>query len=215
MAGFEMATHGRFWVAAEVDIEVSLLDVNQCLVDRFTKSYYRLPEATSPINIDNVDGGNEYWHVVVIPSNKSHIINLSSGIASRHATGQRELRQEWEAAAAGKYIEGFASNYRFRDGPLITGKPIVYESTAVYPHLKEPVIALVPWQEQRGEELKGLQIGVKLPKYFEGRLIPAYVAIEFLDDDTVNVRMVRGAVQKNFVVYISKNPSDVPDLRTK
>ena len=178
-----------------VNVEAVFLDKNDCWLDSLNISYYRLP-LDGNINIDNVDGGNEYLKVMSA-STDGNYFSLTGGTGALYPERAKDLRFEWDTRNANNFSTKSGGNYQ---KPVVAGVEANYISVAVFPHLKEPEIVLDNYDNAQGYHLL-----VKLPKYFQDGLTATYVALECVDDQVVNVRMVRGKTQRIFPIKISRD----------
>ncbi|QQG45993.1 MAG: hypothetical protein HYY55_03395 [Candidatus Niyogibacteria bacterium] len=183
-----------------VDAEIVLLDKNDCYLSNLEMSFYRLPKEGSPINLDNIDGGNEYWEVALFSDGVDPYVRLDGGTAPLYPERKKDLRFEWDKINGQKFTSGHANNTSAHHSVLADEKKIVYNTTVVYPHLKGPRVSVIN-DDKKG----GYHLVVELPKYFQGRFIPAFVGITF-SGNTATVHMVRGTQQQTFTVPITDNP---------
>lgn len=165
----------------------------------------------SPLNIDNVDAWNEDWRVVMSlcgngASDEGDYFYLTGGSGPRYPERARDLRYEWDIKSSKKFdsLSGHGhSDHAFKVG----GEIIDYTTVVVYPHLTKPEIVLDEHRDKNGNKLYHLI--VKLPKYFDGHLIATYTDIACVDNKTLTVRMLRGSVERNFLITISRDPKDI------
>jgi len=194
-----------------VDVKVVLLNDNDCWIDSLDISFYRLPNPNDPVNIDNVDGGNENYKVVLQSCcydengrDEDRYFWITGGATSVYPERAKDLRFEWETQNHREYIRFSGANQGAHHNVLFDGERVNYTRVGYYPHLREPIVALEE-PKQQGEDYNLI---VKLPKYFDGHRVANYIVIECINETTVNVRMVKGKVQRNFPVVISRDPAD-------
>ena len=197
-------------------VQASLWNAKGCYLGTVDVSFYKLPTVDGSINLDNVDAGNEYGRVVLAlcaegKSDEGDYHTLTGGSAPTFPGGAADLRREWEAKVAKKSIfsngEG-RGMIDFKIGHLV----VDYATVAVYPHLSKPEAVQEEHQDDNGS--KYYHFVVKLPTYFDGHTIATYTNISCVDDKTLAVRMLRGSVERNFLVTISRDPKDMsPSLK--
>lgn len=194
-----------------VDVKVALLNEIDCWIDSLDISFYKLPNADDPINIDNVDGGNEHQKVVLSSccyddngKDEDRYFYVAGGGSSLYPERAKDLRFEWETQKNLGYSMLNGGNHGVHHNVLVGGEKLNYVTVVSYPHLREPTVAL----EEPKKQNEDYNLVIKLPKYFDGHRVATYVVIECVNKTTVNVRMVRGKVQVNFPVVVSRNPAD-------
>ena len=194
-----------------VDVKVVLLNETNCWIDDLDVTFYKLPNADDPINIDNVDGGNEHQKIVLSSccyddngKDEDRYFYIAGGGAPLYPERAKNLRFEWETQNKLGYSMLNGGNHGIHHKVLVGGEKLDYVTVVSYPHLREPIVAL----EAPKEQGKDYNLVVKLPKYFDGHRVATYVVIECVNKTTVNVRMVRGKVQMNFPIVVSRNPAD-------